>query len=461
VTASRRKRPDRDRSPRLSPPPPTRSLIRDFEAAAKEAAFSPLPHQRIAATYITATKRGRWLYPEVADIEPRQNGKSSKLIPLIVSRLAMGSKVMHTAQNRALPREVFLEVANVMRLRYHSILDGMPRLANGQEIIRTKGGGLYRIVAPTSGGARGPANDLVIVDEVREFTDWEFIGAARATLTASANPQMLYLSNAGDEGSVVLNALRARADADPGLAYLEWSADPELEASDRKGWAQANPALGLTIRADFLESQFRLYELEERLDIFETEHLCRWVRVAGRRVVSDISWDRARVPTLEAPRSPVLGVAVSPTRASAVVAWLASDNSVALTLAMDLQGNPLDVEAAGRELKAYAQAMRIRAVGYSPQTDRDLMRYVEKGKPLNQADLAAASARFASTVEGGRLRWSGAEPVSSDLPYLIRKEGLGSWIAEPAGRDRIPTAALAAIRAVYLATEPRARPRIH
>jgi hypothetical protein len=419
-----------------------------------------MPHQRIAALYFNATRRGRWLYPEVADIEPRQNGKSSKLVPLIVSRLVAGSKVMHTAQNRALPREVFLEVANVMRLRYWGLLDGSPRLANGQEMIRTRGGGLYRIVAPTSGGARGPANDLVIVDEVREFTDWEFIGAARATLTASRNPQMIYLSNAGDEQSVVLNALRARAEADPGLAYLEWSAHPDRANEDRAGWAEANPALGYTIRPEFLEAQFATYRLEERLDIFETEHLCRWVRAVGRRVVADISWDRARVLTLEEPRHPVLGVAVSPTRASAVIAWLASDNSIALTMAAEVTGNPLDLDAFGRALKAYASKARIRAVAYSATTDRDLLRYLEHGKPLNAQDLAAASARFASTVEGGRLRWAGAEPIAADLPYLIRKEGMSSWTAEAAGRDRTPTAALAAIRAVYLASEPRAKPRI-
>ena len=316
-------------------------------------------------------------------------------------------------------------------------------------------------MAPTSGGARGPANDLVIVDEVREFGDWDFIGAARATLTASRNPQMIYLSNAGDEQSVVLNALRARAEADPGLAYLEWSAHPDKSVDDRAGWAEANPALGYTIRPEFLEAQFAAYKLEERLDIFETEHLCRWVRAVGRRVVADISWDRARVATLEAPRSPVLGVAVSPTRASAVIAWLASDNSIALTMAAEVTGNPLDLDAFGRALKGYASKARIRAVGYSPITDRDLIRYLEHPKALSGADLAAASARFASTIEGGRLRWAGAEPIGSDLPYLVRKEGLGSWVAEAAGRDRNPTAALAAIRAVYLASEPKVRPRIY
>jgi hypothetical protein len=418
-----------------------------------------MPHQEIAARYIQATKGRRWLYPEVADIEPRQNGKSSKLVPLITTRLVAGEKVMHTAQNRALPREVFLEVAAVMGLKYRALLAGSPRLANGQEVIRTKAGGLYRIVAPTSGGARGPANDLVIVDEVREFQDWDFIGAARATLTASANPQMLYLSNAGDEASVVLNALKARADADASLAYLEWSAHPERAVEDREGWAEANPALGITIRESFLESQFTAYRLEGRLDIFETEHLCRWVRAVGKRVVSDISMDRARATKLEPPRAPVLGLAVTPTRASAVTAWAQSDGSVAITLALDVTGNPLDLEALGAALKGYAQKAHIRTTGYSAATDRDAMRYLDKGRALNREELAAASARFASTVEGGRLRWVGAEAVASDLAYLTRREYQGFWIAE-AAKDRTPTAGLAAIRAVYLATEPRSKARI-
>jgi hypothetical protein len=48
-----------------------------------------------------------------------------------------------------------------------------------------------------------------IVDEVRELDTHEFIAAAKPTLQASPNPQILYLSNAGSEDSEVLNAIRA------------------------------------------------------------------------------------------------------------------------------------------------------------------------------------------------------------------------------------------------------------
>ena len=49
--------------------------------------------------------------------------------------------------------------------------------AVGHEEIRLNNGGWYRIAAPTSGGARGPSNDIVIVDELREMVSFDFIAA--------------------------------------------------------------------------------------------------------------------------------------------------------------------------------------------------------------------------------------------------------------------------------------------
>jgi hypothetical protein len=65
-----------------------------------------------------------------------------------------------------------------------------------------------------------------------------------ATLQRDEDPQIIYLSNAGDETSIVLNSLRDRAAEDPRLAYLEWSAAPDRADDDRDGWAEANPAIG-------------------------------------------------------------------------------------------------------------------------------------------------------------------------------------------------------------------------
>ena len=359
---------------------------------------------------------------------------------------------MHTAQNRALSRETFLEVADVVERLMFGALDGPPRLANGQERIRMLDGGTYRIVAPTRGGARGPANDLVLIDEAREFDTFDFVAAARPTLTASRDPQLWYLSSAGDEQSVVLNAVRVRAENDPDLAWIEWSPHPSRSVDDRAGWREANPALGHTIRMATLDSAFR--QLPRA--IFETEHLSRWVTSLLPHLVPDVAWLRAAA-VLGAPDHPAMGLSVDPSgqRASAALAWRQADGTIALTVTADVHGDPLDVDALGELLAKRAGQLYIGAIGFDPATDQDLARYLPAAKPIAGQTFAAACDRFARSVDAGRLRHQGADQVGADIPYTVRRPGTaGAWSAIRAKDDRPVTAALAAIRAVWLATSP-------
>lgn len=414
-----------------------------------------MPWQTIAATYALATRGRRWLYPTFVLVVARQNGKSEILIPRIRRALKVGERVLHTAQNRSLPREIFERVAD---LTPRSELRRPIRLANGQERIDTWSGGVYRIVAPSRDGARGPSNDLVIVDEARELLDFAFVAAARPTLTASPNGQTWYLSNAGDDQSVVLNGLRARAIdlGDPSLAYLEWSAAPDRSIDDRLGWAEANPSLGRLIRLATLADYRRDYAATPAL--FQTEHLCQWVDSMAPRLVPDVTWQRAQAAT-EAPVRPALGISQSPSRIVAIFAWKQSDGTIGLRLAADVTGNPPDVDRIGRELRQLAQGQGVQAVGYAPASDRDLARAFDwKGVQLQaiSGQLAAAAAgRFVATLEGGRLRWSDAQAVGIDLSFTVRDQlGQGIYSARASRSDRPIPAALAAIHAVWLATSP-------
>lgn len=462
-------------APRIAPPIPRYSRLREFREAAALAGVTPMPWQLTAARILLGVHgkadplpwRGRWTYPEAALVVARQNGKTTYLVPRIVMGLRAGERITHTAQDRALPREVFVEVADVMAR------DGLAagvqkiRLANGQEEIRMWNGGRYRIVAPTRGGARGRPNDLVIVDEAREFDTFDFVAAAEPTLTTSRHPQILYLSNAGDDSSVILNGLRRRAELDPRLGYLEWSASPERALDDRAGWREANPALGITIDEEYLEGRYRAHQLAGTLGIFETEHLCRWVTSLLPRVVSAAAWDRAG-GELEDPRRPALGIAVDPGsgRASAVLAWAQADGTAAITIAAEVTGDPLDVDELGKALASRARVLGVRDVGYDSATDADLARHLGKrARSIVGKEFAAASSRFAAMVEGGRLRHAAAAEVGADLAFTAKAStsgDRGAWHATRARHDRPITAALAAIRAVWLATEPlNRRPAVY
>lgn len=419
-----------------------------------------MPWQVTALRYMTALGRdGTWLYPEFASIVSRQNGKTTLLVPVIVKRLREGRRMMHTAQNRELPREVFGMVADVMEDKYLGELRRRPRFANGQEEILTRNGGRYRIVAPTRGGARGPSNDDVIVDELREMNDFDFIGAAEPTLTASSNPQMIYLSNAGTDDSAVLNALRLRSGDDPSLAYLEWSAAPERSAADRTGWLESNPAIGHEGGAnyEYLERKYQSYLLSGELGIFETEHLCRWVHAVLPPIIRVETWEALRAD-VDPPRRPALGLSLDPAgrRASAVLAWQQDDGRVATRLLADEAGDPLDVPAFGERVRVLARAARVGRVAYDGATDVELAKYFRSPESVSGSKFTNASSRFVNAVEGHGLVWDG-EPVTSDVEWTGRHTHPvpGTWTAVPLSDEHPVTGLLATIRAVWLASGPR------
>jgi hypothetical protein len=445
--------------PRISPPVPARSDVVPFREFSSTIGITLRPWQETAARYLTARAGDRWLFREVAIIVARQNGKTTLLVPLIVRRLLDGHRIMHTAQNRELPREVFGMVADIMLDHYRFELRGKPRFANGQEEIRLRNGGHYRIVAPTRGGARGPSNDLVIIDELREMVNHDFIAAAKPTLTASPHPQMVYLSNAGTDESEVLNALRKRASEDHALAYLEWSAAPERQADDVAGWAEANPSMGHDPAVELtLIDEYRANRLAGTLGVFETEHLCRWVVSLRERLVDAFTWGTLETDALPSAPNRYMGVAMDPAgqRASAVLAWRLPDDSIAVRQILEATGDPIDTDLLGKDLRDMVRDNAVMGVGYDPLTEGQLAKFLLKPVKINGARFANASSTFRLAVHSRKVRHMDCGPVSDDLTWTAVKphDQSGSFQAVRSDDDRPITAALAAIRAVELAAEP-------
>lgn len=458
--------------PRIAPPVPARSDIGAFRDVADELGYTLMPWQETAARYIEARGPERFLYRELAIVVARQNGKTTLLVPLIVKRLRAGKRIIHTAQNRELPREVFGMVADVIAndqtlFPERNGRKTRPRFANGQEEIRLANGGLYRIVAPTRGGARGHAGvDLVIIDELREMDTFDFVAAAKPTTTASPDPQIVYLSNAGEDDSAVLNALRDRAGQDPSLAYLEWSASPERAADDVQGWLEANPAIGhMPAVMETLEAEYRAAKLSGTLALFEVEHLCRWVKTTREPLVEVGAWNLCAADALRPGKRAFMGVSMDPsgTRASAALAWQQPDGTVALQMLLQATGDPIDVSALGADLRTLALKRRVAKVAFDPMTDAELAKHVP-AEPVNGSKFANASAQFVNLVTAGRLKHHDCAAVADDLTWTARKphEETGSFQAVRANDDRPITAALASIRAVWLASGPRPpRPKVY
>lgn len=443
--------------PRLAPPVPARSQVADFIATSDESGIALFPWQRRLGRYLYAlAPDDRWLYPEVAAVVSRQNGKTTVLKPHIMRRLKMGRRILHAAQTRELPRMLFDELIPLVQKEFG--FRARIRRGAGQETIQIDGGGSYKIVAASGGAPRGLSIDDLLLDEVREL-DSIFVDAAIPTTMASPNPQILYLSNAGSETTLALNAIRARASDDPNLAYLEWSAAPERAVDDPVGWAEGNPAMGhIPSLLDTLQRRYTSARLGGSLAAFETENLCRWVSTMREKLVDPFAWSQLQ-SELPAPKNAVMAVSMSPdgSRASAVVAWAVDENTYGLRLLFNVTGNPIDTGALGEDMKKASTKLGIRRVGYDPLTDGELAKYFPKPESLSGQKFANASAQFVNLVNASKLRWADADPVGDDLTWTSRKHDheTGSFQAVRAQDDRPITASLAAIRAVWLASGPK------
>lgn len=240
----------------------------------------------------------------------RQNGKTYwfKLLGLFFNYVLETKLVIGTAQNLDKANDTFEEAVDLIEStpKLDRLFVKALRGAGKREYI-LKNGERWKVVATNRRG-RGWSSDLILMDEIREQTDWEGWSAISKTMLARPSAILIAVSNAGDATSVVLRHLRLQAhsqlgdpdhvagvreslggeDVDDSLALFEWSAEPDCDIHDKTAWAQANPSLGygfLTERA--LQSAMNT----DPEPIFRTECLCQWVEHLLPQPFPDGAWD--------------------------------------------------------------------------------------------------------------------------------------------------------------------------
>ena len=245
--------------------------------------YELMPWQKyVADDFLTVDKSGNFVRKTIAILVARQNGKSwLASFRILFGLFVLGEKsVVAMSSNRSMALTTFRQVISVIEANEHlreqvKLNRGMVgRFANGQESIELKNGATYKVVAATRDGARGLTADLLFIDELREISE-EAMKAAKPTTRARPNSQSLFTSNAGDAYSLVLNDLRERALSYPAesLGWYEYSAPQHSAVDDRKAWAMANPALGITITEDVLAEAVST----DSVETIKTEMLCTWV----------------------------------------------------------------------------------------------------------------------------------------------------------------------------------------
>jgi hypothetical protein len=207
---------------------------------------------------------GKWAAFESATLIPRQNGKGAILECVELADLFLfGAKlILHTAHEFKTAQEAFRRIlflvdnTDMLRKKVARV-----RTSHGEEGIELTSGQRLRFLARSGGSGRGFSADRVIYDESYELPE-ETVAASLPTMSARPNPGVIYTSSAALDKSVVLRRVMARGrreddrPADPGLCYIEYSADPKADLDDREQWASANPAMQVgRIREEFVAKE--------------------------------------------------------------------------------------------------------------------------------------------------------------------------------------------------------------
>ena len=405
---------------------------------------------------------GSWLSKTNALLISRQNGKTTLLKFRILAGLFLWDEKLQiaAAQNRDVALETFRSVAEM--------IDGFSWLtkkvkavtrANGREEIELKNGCRYKIVAPRPGSSRGLSANTVYIDEARMHQDTSGFAALAYTLQASKNPSMWLTSNAGDIKSVLLNQIRQRAlhkienKTDDDIAYWEWSAEPGLKLSDRKGWIQANPALGHTITEDVLQAR-----MGDDPTVIQTEMLCQWVDVM-QSPWSPGHWNGCEKPGLKlTPDRPTwLGVEIAPDRTGFAIVGtqILEDKSIAVAL-MDMENLDVaidDLKIADR-IAQWAKKYQAQTVTLNKFTGDAVAQKLRmasiNAEIITGMNYFLACDIFLGAMAGGRLTHAGQPELTKAINACVKKTtDKGSWYVS---RQKDATPAIAAIIATHKAS---------
>jgi phage terminase large subunit-like protein len=261
------------RSP--SPSSATRRTDRSSHGAAlaetaRQLGVELLPWQQLVADVALEHVAGRLSYRDVAVSVPRQSGKTTLLLSVLVHRMlsADGQRLSYSAQTRLAARARLLDVWWPRIAR--SPLGGRFAVTRGMgsESLRNVNGSILTILSTDEAAGHGDVLDLAILDECWAL-DTRAEQATRPAMATRRNAQLWLASTAGSDRSVwwrqkVDGGRAAVAEGvTVGSAFFEWCAPPDADIGDPTVWWECMPALGHTVEEATIAADLRVMHPRE------------------------------------------------------------------------------------------------------------------------------------------------------------------------------------------------------
>lgn len=273
---------------------------------------------------------GRLAYQEIGLTVPRQSGKTTLWLALMVHRaLGFGpptgprQNILYTAQTRNDARKKFED-------EHVTALDGSSlrklfrtRMTNGSEAILWRNGSKHAITSTTEKAGHGETLDMGVVDEAFSQVDDRVEQAMKPAMVTRRNAQFGWTSTAGTAASlyllskVELGRAVVENDLSKGLCFFEWAADPAADPADPATWESCMPAYGLTALPEAVENFQRTMKANEFrrafLNIADTE-------AGPERVIDAVTWQNLADTSSTVPGVVAFAADMAPDRRSAAIA---------------------------------------------------------------------------------------------------------------------------------------------
>ena len=434
---------------------------------------------------------GRWSAFEFGSCVPRQNGKGGIIEARLLAALYLteSNLSIYSAHNfdtslEHLRRMEYL-ITETPRLSKHlttnkaGTVNGI-KYQHGTEGIDLKGDRRLRFRTRTKGGGRGFACDGVLVlDEAMVISEAMF-GALFPIMSGKTlekpGPQIWYAGSAVDqvihEHGVVFARVRERALAEKGerLGYLEWSVDeddpsqvPDRVLSDKAAWAQANPALGIRIAADYIE-QTEFDAMDRRTFAVERLGIGDWPRTDHTTTVLDLKlWAECEDGMSQVQDPVCLAFDVSPDRFSSVaVAGRRADGLAHIEVIASRRGTSWVAEYVAERVQRHRpQVVVCDAYGPAASLIPALENMSIEVQAMTSSEHGRACGQFVDQVEAGTLRYR-PDDVLANAVKAAQTRPLGdawAWSRKGSSGNISPLVACTLALSAAL-TQPERRPML-
>lgn len=421
--------------------------------------------------WMATTPGKKWMCRTCGLSVPRQNGKTG----LVQGRsdagmLLYNEKIIYTAHLQKTATETFEEMAvffdRPKLIRYVKDI----KTALGREQIILKSGARIKFLARTRSGGRGQRGDLLIFDEAQELDDDQQASFLPA-ISASLNPQTILIGTPPEPKSpgTVFRSVRDRAIAGKtaSTAWAEFSVDEIGDVTDRRRWAQTNPALGRRI----LESTIAGECEQMSPDTFARERLGWWSPVVEKKVDLAIDaklWDACRSDELKPEGKTAYGVKFTPDGAGVCLAGaVIPEHGPARISLIEMQstgrGTGWLADWLNERYKRAACVVIDGRNGADVLTERIADTWRIKGsviRPSSRDVLASASTLTDALAEKSVTWYSGQAALRESAVTSVKRPLSGGWGFGGENSAPIEAAALALWGAKTSKRNPQRRQRI-